>query len=566
MTDHQAVAVATATATAWFGLHDQAHISSGDRVLIHSATGGVGQAAIGVARAAGAEIFATAGSEERRQMLRDMGIEHVYDSRSIDFADQIRRDTDGYGVDIVLNSLTGSAQSAGLELLALGGRFVEIGKRDVYGNTRLGLFPFRRNLTFYYVDLALMSLSHPRRVGELLRTVYELEADGDLPSADHTDYPLSDAATAIRVMSAAQHTGKLLLDVPRTGHSRVVVPPERARVFRRDGAYLVSGGLGGPGLFLAEKMAVAGCGRIVLTSRSHPTPEALQTIERIQAMGADVVVHCGDIADPLTAQRMVDVATVTGLPVRGVLHAAAVVEDAALANITNELIEREWAPKVVGAWNLHGATVDQPLDWFCSFSSAAALVGSPGRGAYAAANSWLDAFTAWRRTQGLPGIAIAWGPWGESTGAAIAADECAYALDTLLRSRRAYTGYAPTIGNAWLTAFAHRSPFAEAFRSDAQSATGTGRLRAELNALPREEWPTRLRRLISDQISLILHRNVEPDRPLAEYGVDSLSALELRTRIEAETGIRLAAKDLAVGTIRGLSELLCEKLSTANSV
>ncbi|MCX6481853.1 MAG: sulfolipid-1 biosynthesis phthioceranic/hydroxyphthioceranic acid synthase [Mycobacterium sp.] len=575
MTDHQAVAVATATATAWYGLHDQAHIASGDRVLIHSATGGVGQAAIGVARAAGAEIFATAGSEERRQILRDMGIEHVYDSRSIDFADQIRRDTDGYGVDIVLNSLTGSAQSAGLELLAIGGRFVEIGKRDVYGNTRLGLFPFRRNLTFYYVDLALMSLSHPQRVGELLRTVYQLVADGDLPPADHTDYPVSDAATAIRVMSAAQHTGKLLLDVPRTGHSSVVVPPEQARVFRRDGAYLVSGGLGGLGLLLAEKMAVAGCGRIVLTSRSQPTPEALQTIERIRAMGTEVVVHCGDIADPLTAKRMVDVATAIGLPVRGVLHAAAVVEDATLANITNKIIEQHWAPKVYGAWNLHSATVDQPLDWFCSFSSAAALVGSPGRGAYAAANSWLDAFTRWRRAQGLPGTAIAWGAWGEigratepleSTGAAIAADEGAYALDALLRHRRAYSGYAPITGTAWLTAFAHRSPFAEAFRSGAQSATGTSRLLAELNALPREEWPARLRRLISDQISLILLRDVEPDRPLSEHGVDSLSALELRTRIEAETGIRLAAKDLAVGTIRGLSELLCEKLSTANSV
>lgn len=322
-------------------------------------------------------------------------------------------------------------------------------------------------------------------------------------------------------------------------------------------------------------MADAGCGRIVLTSRSQPTPEALQTIELIRTMGTDVVVHCGDIADPLTAQQMVDVATATGLPVRGVLHAAAVVEDATLANITHELIEQGWAPKVFGALNLHSATVDQPLDWFCSFSSVAALVGSPGQGAYAAANSWLDAFTRWRRARGLPGTAIAWGAWGEigrstepveGTGAAIAADEGAYALDALLRRSRAYAGYAPITGTAWLTAFAHRSPFAEAFRSGAQSATGTSRLHAELNALPREEWPNRLRRLISDQISLILLRNVEPDRPLVEYGVDSLGALELRTRIEAETGIRLAAKDLGVGTVRGLAELLCEKLSTANSV
>ena len=130
-------------------------------------------------------------------------------------------------------------------------------------------------------------------------------------------------------------------------------------------------------------------------------------------IGADVEVECGDIADPATAPRLVAAATATGLPVRGVLHAAAVVEDATLTNITDELIERDWAPKVYGAWNLHRATADQPLDWFCSFSSAAALVGSPGQGAYAAANSWLDAFTQWRRAQGLPATAIAWGAWAE---------------------------------------------------------------------------------------------------------------------------------------------------------
>ena len=502
-----------------------------------------------------------------------MGIEHVYDSRNTDFAEQIRRDTDGYGVDIVLNSLTGAAQRAGLELLAIGGRFVEIGKRDVYGNTRIGLFPFRRNLTFHYVDLALMSLSHPGRVGELLRTVYELVAAGDLPPARHTDYPLADAATAIRVMAAAQHTGKLLLDIPQTGTSTAVVPPEQAAVFRRDGAYLVTGGLGGLGLFLAEKMAIAGCGRIVLTSRSQPTLKALQTIELIRAMGADVVVHCGDIADPDTAQKMVAAATASGLPVRGVLHAAAVIEDATLASITDEIIEHDWAPKAYGAWNLHTATADQPLDWFCSFSSASALVGSPGQGAYAAANSWLDVFTRWRRARGLPGIAIAWGAWSqigratelaETTGA-IAPDEGAYALDVLLRHDRAYTGYAPTVDSPWLTAFAQRSRFAEAFKSTAQGPTGTARLRAELSELPRAEWPARLRHLIADQVSLILRRSIDPDRPLSEYGVDSLGALELRTRIEAETGVRLTPSDLAVGTIRGLAELLCERLAPSNS-
>ncbi|ORA06891.1 polyketide synthase, partial [Mycobacterium angelicum] len=139
LTDAQAAAVTTASATAWYGLQDLARIKAGDKVLIHSATGGVGQAAIAIARAAGAEIYATAGSEKRRNLLRDMGIEHVYDSRSVEFAEQIRRDTDGYGVDIVLNSVVGAAQRAGIKLLAVGGRFVEIGKRDIYGDTKLGL-------------------------------------------------------------------------------------------------------------------------------------------------------------------------------------------------------------------------------------------------------------------------------------------------------------------------------------------------------------------------------------------------------------------------------------------
>ncbi|MGH3561000.1 MAG: zinc-binding dehydrogenase, partial [Mycobacterium sp.] len=230
LADDQAAAVTTAHATAYYGLHELARMKRGDKVLIHSATGGVGQAAIAMARYVGADIFATAGSEQRRQLLRDMGIEHVYDSRSLEFAEGIRRDTEGYGVDIVLNSVTGAAQRAGIELLALGGRFIEIGKRDIYADTRLGLSPFRRNLTFYALDLALMSFSHPDQLRDLLNTVYQRTADGLLPMPESTHYPLADAATAIRMMSGAQHTGKLVLDVPHTGRSRVMVPPAQVGV------------------------------------------------------------------------------------------------------------------------------------------------------------------------------------------------------------------------------------------------------------------------------------------------------------------------------------------------
>ncbi len=282
----------TATATAWYGLHDLAHIDSGDKVLIHSGTGGVGQAAIAIARAAGAEIFATAGSEQRRDLLRDMGIEHVYDSRSIEFADLIRRDTDGHGVDIVLNSVTGAAQRAGIELLAHGGRFIEIGKRGSFGDIRLGLLPLRRNLAFYAVDLASIAESHPHRLRGLLEKVYQLAADGVLPVPESAHYPLAEGRHRNSGDERRPAHRKTRPRCPAHGRSRVTVPPAAARVFRDDGAYIITGGLGSLGLFLAEWMASPdsgeGCGRIVLSSLSQPTPEALDKIERIRSIGAEL--------------------------------------------------------------------------------------------------------------------------------------------------------------------------------------------------------------------------------------------------------------------------------------
>lgn len=291
----------------------------------------------------------------------------------------------------------------------------------------------------------------------------------------------------------------------------------------------------------------------------------------MRASGTEVEIVTGDVACPETVDRLVAEATATGLPVRGVLHAAAVVEDAVLTNISDELVERDWAPKVYGAWHLHRATTTQPLDWFCSFSSAAALLGSPGQGAYAAANSWLDAFTQWRRAQGLPANAVAWAAWDQigagkhlaATGdtTMISPEEGAHAFEALLRHNRPFTGYAPMIGTPWLTDLAARSPFAEAFAASADRPADTSSFRAELHALPADEWPTRVRRLVAEQLSLILRRSVDPDRPISEYGLDSLGNLELRTRIETETGIRVRSLDIT--TVRELADGLCETLAGA---
>jgi polyketide synthase 5 len=561
----QAAAVTTAHATALYGLHYLANVSSGDKVLIHSGTGGVGQAAVAVACAAGAEVFATADSPQHRQMLHDTGAEHVYDSHDVGFAEAIRRDTSGRGVDVVLNSMSGATRRAGIELLAIGGRFVEIGRHDIYDDARLEPASLRRNRSFHGLDLALMSETHPRRLRDVLQTIYRSVAQGELPTPEITPYPIADATSAIRLMSDAQHTGKLVLDIARDGQSNVVLPPAQVQVFRRDGAYIVTNGVNGLGLLLAEKMASAGCGRIVLCAQSRPTPNALQALERVRAMGADVEVEYGEIAEADTARRLVATATATGLPVRGALHLPATTAATRGLDTSDTFDETEWAARVHGAWNVHTATTGQPLDWFCTFTSAAELVGSPGQSAYgAAADSWLNAFCSWRRSQNQPAIAIAWGSWNigraASADAAVDPDEGLYALEMLLRYDRGFTGYAPLAGTPWMTSLARRTPFASAFRSREQ-ATARGRnLRAELRNLPPAEWPTKLRRLISEQVSLVLRRTIDPDRPLAEYGVDSLAALELLTRVESETGVRLTPSDIASTSIRDLAVLLCGRL------
>jgi acyl transferase domain-containing protein/acyl carrier protein len=569
LTDIQAAAVLTTTATAWYGLQDLARLGPGDKVLIHSATGGVGQAAVSIAHAAGAEIFATAGSEARREILRTSGISHVYDSRTPAFAEQILRDTSGRGVDIVLNSLTGPLQRASLEVLAPGGRFIEIGKKDIYGDTWLELSPFKRNLSFFAVDLALMCSTSPERLQALLSRVMRLADERQLSFPDIATFPLADVIEAIRIISSASHTGKLVLTIPKSGCYRLPMVAERYTPFRCDSAYIITGGLGGLGLFLADFMSAVGCGRLILNSRSKPSGSASCALQQMQSRGTEVVVIDGDIAEQSTAQRLVEAAKATGLPLRGVLHGAAVVEDGILSSVTEDRLHRNWAPKVEGALHLHEATRQERLDWFCCFSSVAALLGSPGQSAYAAANSWLDVFTQWRRAQGLPSSAVAWGAWADIGAGAHLADrrdtqmieprDGAYAFDVLLRHDRSYVAYTPLDRAPWLTALAARSPFATELSDAIATSHDPSRcLLADLEQTPTDEWPTILRRSIIEHLGVILRRIVGPDRPLFDYGLDSLGTLQLLLALESDTGVRLSAKN--VTTVRALADTLSSAL------
>ncbi|BBJ38723.1 hypothetical protein SSPO_014410 [Streptomyces antimycoticus] len=543
--------------TAWYALRHVGQVTAGERVLIHSATGGTGLAAIAVARLLGAEVLATAGSEEKRRFLRAMGIAQVMDSRSLDFRDEVKEVTGGEGVDVVLNSLAGSAIRAGLECLRPFGRFVELGVRDILSDAPLGLSPLRHNITFSTVDLRELQLARLRVYAAMLREVLAAIAEGRLKPLRCTTYPLAEVTDAFRRMAGARHIGKLVLTIPQEGELDAVLPDGPLTV-REGGAYIVTGGLRGLGLATACWLARQGAGHLVLSGRTAPVGAAARTLGELSAAGTRITVVTGDISLPGTADRLVAAATAPeGASLNGVVHSAMVLDDAAVATIREDQLGRVWAPKVTGAWRLHRATEGHRLDWFAVYSSMASLLGNAGQGAYAAANAWLDGFAAWRSARGLPTLAVNWGPWGE-TGVATGFADRGYqtipteqglgALGALLAHRRVQTGVIPGEPATWISAAARRSAlFAALLPGDdtpVAARESTDDIRARLAALPAgSARRTALESYLTDHIRAVLRLSsatLDPQTPLRSLGFDSLLAMELRVRLETGLNIKLA--------------------------
>jgi polyketide synthase 12 len=553
----QAAAVPVAFLTAWYGLVELGGLRAGQSVLIHAATGGVGMAAVQIARHLGAEIYATA-SPAKHTVLEDMGIDHAHraSSRDLDFERVVREATGGRGVDVVLNSLAGSFVDASVRLLVEGGRLLEMGKTDIRDPEQVAVgYP-----GVCYEAYDLISDAGPDRIGRMLAELGGLFASGALVAPAVRVWSLWRAREALRYLSQARHTGKLVLDVP------VPVDP--------GGTVLITGGTGTLGGQVAEHLVrIWGVRHLLLVSRSgSDAPGAMELADRLGELGAGVRIVAADVADPTAVTSLV-----TGIdaahPLTGVIHAAGVLDDAVVTSQSPERLARVWGAKAVAAANLHTATAHLPLAMFVMFSSAAGVMGSPGQANYAAANAFCDALASHRQDLGLPGVSVAWGLWAEASGmtghlaeadlarmsrsgiAAMSSEQALRLLDAACwhgdpqptavdLDVRALSAQPAEALPALLRALTTDARGTTARRTAATGVPAAG-LVGRLAVLPPDEQQRVLLDLVRAQAAAVLGHTdagaVPSETSFKDVGFDSLTAVELRNRLAAATGLRLPA-------------------------
>ena len=554
----QAATIPIAFLTAHLALRRLGNMRPGERVLIHAASGGVGLAAIQIARRVGAEIFATAGSPKKREYLKSLGIEHVLDSRSTEFARQIQEVTGGEGVDLVVNSLTGESIAASLSILRSGGRFLELGKTDLWDQRRVDAF--RPGVTFHAIALDRMMAEEPATVDQLMREVMAEFAEGTLEPLPLRSYPIPRVVEALRLMARAEHIGKVVIQAVETADAG-----DRGLTLREDASYLVTGGLGGLGLKLARWLVDRGGKHLVLTGRSAPSDDARRIVEELEKSGAKIAIRSCDVGNRAEVANLLAGLRDGFPPLRGIFHLAGVLDDGVLREQNRERFDRVMAAKVLGAWNLHVLTQDQPLDLFVLFSSAAALLGSPGQGNYAAANAFLDALAAWRRWHGQPGLSINWGSWSEVGMAARLKDaegrrwsasgfgwidppQGLRTMEQLLLEGRVQVGVLPV---DWAKFFERIPPgseppwlseMAKEVRVGAATSGPPALLQTLKNATAAERINLALAHVRQAAAEVLAMRDGElpdPRRPLNELGFDSLTGVEFCNRVGRSIGEHL---------------------------
>jgi acyl transferase domain-containing protein/acyl-CoA synthetase (AMP-forming)/AMP-acid ligase II/NADPH:quinone reductase-like Zn-dependent oxidoreductase/acyl carrier protein len=550
---------------------DLAGLAPGERVLIHAGAGGVGMAAVQLARNTGAEIFVTA-SVSKHDALRAMGIRNVFDSRSTAFAGEILAATDGAGVNVILNSLTSEGFiAASLSCLGQGGRFVEIGKRDIWAYDQMRAY--RADVTYHILAIDDWMRDTPEKVGVLLDDLAPQFASGDLQTLPFRQYPLLEAAAAMRLMANAGHIGKIVLSIDRPS-------------VRPEASYLITGGFGALGREAANWLAEQGAGHIVLVSRRAPDSAAAEWLREVEAAtGCKLVAYSLDIADAAAVRALIGR---FGSPqsswpkLAGIIHAAGVLDDGILSEQSPSRLAHVWNPKALGAWNLHEAVRGLDLDLFVLYSSVAATLGSPGQSNYAAANGFLDGLAALRRSQGLAATSVAWGPWSRGM-----------ADDARVRARLSLQGLTPLdVADAHvslrrlLDMGAAGGVVLDADFTRLGAVMGSGRasllsgvlgssataqssdLLTEILALPPDGRQKHILRFLQGELQAVLGLAAPPD-PTAgffELGMDSLMAVEFHNRLARSCGSVVVLPDTLIFDYPSVGQLAGYMYEALNAV